>query len=57
MTLFPECIVGWFGGGGQDATPPAAESERPRTSPGAEPDLRSTLTGPFRGPPAARWAD
>ncbi|MFJ3646230.1 hypothetical protein [Streptomyces murinus] len=54
VALFPRRVVGWFGGGGQDTTPPAAESERPRTSPGAEPDLRPTLTEPFRGPPAAR---
>ncbi|MFZ4239330.1 hypothetical protein ACOZGD_29670 [Streptomyces murinus] len=57
VVLFPRRVVGWFGGGGQDASPPAAKSERPRTSPGAEPDLRPTLTEPFRGPPAARWAD
>ncbi|MEV7504183.1 hypothetical protein [Streptomyces sp. NPDC093018] len=57
VALFPQRIVGWFGGGGPDATPLAAESERPRTAPGAEPDLRPTLTEPFRGSPAARWAD
>ncbi|MFG5721823.1 hypothetical protein [Streptomyces murinus] len=57
VALFPRRVVGWFGGGGQATTAPAAESERPRTSPGAEPDLRPTLTEPFRGPPAARWAD
>ncbi|WP_416481921.1 hypothetical protein [Streptomyces sp. CL12] len=55
--LFPQRIVGWFGGGGQETAPLAAESERPRTAPGAEPELRPTLTEPFRGSPAARWAD
>ncbi|MFE9400067.1 hypothetical protein [Streptomyces flavidovirens] len=34
-----------------------AESESPREAPGAEPDLRPTLPEPFRGSPAARWAD
>ncbi|WP_424852654.1 hypothetical protein [Streptomyces sp. SAI-170] len=57
--LFPQQVVGWFGGGdgGQDGAPLAAESERPREAPGAEPDLRPTLAEPFRGSPAARWAD
>ncbi|MFJ3809458.1 hypothetical protein ACIPWE_24285 [Streptomyces sp. NPDC090073] len=57
--LFPEQVVGWFGGGdsGRDGAPLAAETESPRTAPGAEPDLRPTLTEPFRGSPAAHWAD
>nr|WP_234433864.1 hypothetical protein [Streptomyces rimosus] len=56
--LFPQQVVGWFGGdGGQDGAPLAAESENPREAPGAEPDLRPTLAEPFRGSPAARWAD
>ncbi|MFG2288172.1 hypothetical protein ACGFOU_19185 [Streptomyces sp. NPDC048595] len=56
--LFPDRVVGWFaGGGGQDGAPLAAESEAPREAPGAEPDLRPTLAEPFRGSPAARWAD
>ncbi|CAL2070126.1 hypothetical protein [Streptomyces murinus] len=57
VALFPQRIVGWFGGGGQETAPLAAESERPRTAPGAEPELRPTLTEPFRGSPAAHWAD
>ncbi|WP_189552694.1 hypothetical protein [Streptomyces lavendofoliae] len=59
VALFPQQVVGWFGGGddgGQDA-PLAAESEAPREAPGAEPGLRPTLAEPFRGSPAARWAD
>ncbi|WP_435864361.1 hypothetical protein [Streptomyces sparsogenes] len=57
--LFPQQIVGWFGGddGGQDGAPLAAESEAPRKAPDAGPDLRPTLAEPFRGSPAARWAD
>lgn len=58
-TFFPQQIAGWFGGGdgGQDGPPLAAESEGPREAPGTEPDLRPTLAEPFRGSPAARWAD
>lgn len=57
--LFPQQVVGWFGGddGGQDGAPSAAESESPREAPGAEPARRPTLAEPFRGAPAARWAD
>ncbi|MCX4848638.1 hypothetical protein [Streptomyces sp. NBC_00893] len=59
VTLFPQQVVGWFGGdgGGQDGAPQAAESERPKEAPGAERDLPPTLAEPFRGSPAARWAD
>ncbi|MGW7195311.1 hypothetical protein [Streptomyces chryseus] len=57
--LFPQQVVGWFDGndGGGYGAPLAAESERPRGAPGAEQDLRPTLAEPFRGSPAARWAD
>jgi hypothetical protein len=57
--LFPQQVVGWFGGddSGQDGAPQAAESERPREAPGAGRDLPPTLAEPFRGSPAARWAD
>ncbi|MFD7531062.1 hypothetical protein ACFV8E_26260 [Streptomyces sp. NPDC059849] len=60
VTLFPQQVLGWFGGGddgGQAGAPLAAESERPREAPGTERDLRPTLAEPFRGSPAARWAD
>ncbi|MEV5918559.1 hypothetical protein AB0N42_12785 [Streptomyces pseudogriseolus] len=60
VALFPQWVVGWFGGdgGGESAgTPMAAESERPTAAPGAEQALRPTLDEPFRGSPAARWAD
>ncbi|OKI02621.1 hypothetical protein A6A06_16575 [Streptomyces sp. CB02923] len=54
VALFPQQLVGWLGGGG---APLAAESESPRQAPGAEPALGPTLAEPFRGSPAARWAD
>jgi hypothetical protein len=59
MALFPQQLVGWFGGveDGQGGVPLAAESESPREAPGAVPGLRPTLAEPFRGSPAARWAD
>lgn len=59
VSLFPQQVVGWFGGddGAQDGAPLAAETEGPREAPGAEADLRPTLAEPFRGSPAARWAD
>ncbi|MEU0602005.1 hypothetical protein ABZ484_27755 [Streptomyces sp. NPDC006393] len=59
VALRPQAVVGWFGGddGGQAGAPSAAESERPREAPGAEPALRPTLAEPFRGSPAAHWAD
>ncbi len=60
VALFPQRVVGWFGGGadgGRDGAQLAAESEAPREAPGAEPGLRPTLAEPFRGSPAARWAD
>ncbi|MGQ5638713.1 MULTISPECIES: hypothetical protein [unclassified Streptomyces] len=56
--LFPQQVVGWFGGDdGHAGAPSAAESERPREAPGAEPALRGTLAEPFRGSPAVHWAD
>ncbi|MFH0522164.1 hypothetical protein ACHBTE_34015 [Streptomyces sp. M41] len=59
VALLPQQVVGWFGGddAGQDGGPLAAESQRPREAPGAGPSGRPTLAEPFRGSPAARWAD
>lgn len=58
VAFFPQQLVSWFGGdGGQDGAPLAAESGRPREVPGSEPALRPTVAEPFRGSPAARWAD
>ncbi|MEU6003674.1 hypothetical protein ABZ837_38455 [Streptomyces sp. NPDC047197] len=57
--LFPQQLFGWFGDNdaGQDKAPLAAESQSPSKAPGAEPKLRATRAEPFRGSPAARWAD
>ncbi|MEU5773326.1 hypothetical protein ABZ819_08475 [Streptomyces venezuelae] len=57
--LFPQQVFGLFDGddGGQSETPLAAESKRPGAAPGAAPALRPTWDEPFRGSPAARWAD
>ncbi len=57
--LFGQQLVGWFDGedAGQDQTPLAAESQSPGKAPDAEPRLRATRAEPFRGSPAARWAD
>ncbi|MEZ0162847.1 hypothetical protein, partial [Streptomyces griseorubens] len=58
VALFPQWVAGWFGGNGEPAgTPVAAESERPTAAPGAERAVRPTLDEPFRGSPAAGWAD
>jgi hypothetical protein len=55
--LFPQQVVDWFGGNDSGQEPLAAESKRPREAPGAGPGLRPTFAEPFRGSPAARWAD
>ncbi|MEU3606888.1 hypothetical protein AB0E83_15775 [Streptomyces sp. NPDC035033] len=60
VALFPQEVVGWFGGGdggGRGGTPSAAGAEGAGEAPGAEAALRPTLADPFRGSPAARWAD
>ncbi|MER7594366.1 hypothetical protein [Streptomyces hydrogenans] len=57
VALFPQRLLGWFGDGGADAPPLAAETARPSEAPGDETALRGTLAEPFRGSPAARWAD
>ncbi|MEU3448679.1 hypothetical protein AB0H29_15860 [Streptomyces thermolilacinus] len=57
VALFPQALLGWSGALGEGGAPLAAESERPREAPGPEPGLRPTLAEPFRGSPAARWAD
>ncbi|MFJ9664473.1 hypothetical protein ACIRPP_07595 [Streptomyces sp. NPDC101219] len=56
VALDPGRVVGWFGGGGGDSTPLAAESERPDEAPPTErAPQRPTPDEPFRGSPAARW--
>ncbi|MFI6876454.1 hypothetical protein ACIBL6_23790 [Streptomyces sp. NPDC050400] len=56
VALDPGRVTGWFGGGGEDAAPLAAESARP-TGPPPEAAGRPTLDEPFKGSPAARWGD
>ncbi|WP_432056862.1 hypothetical protein [Streptomyces sp. bgisy022] len=60
VALAPGRMAEWFGvgGGSGDGTPLAAESQRPDGPPPTEPaSRRPTLDEPFRGSPAARWAD
>lgn len=59
VAIFPQQVTDLFGGGGgqDDRTPLAAESGAPTGAPGAASGLRGTLDDPFRGSPAARWAD
>ncbi|MFB7518331.1 hypothetical protein [Streptomyces sp. NPDC056144] len=58
VAVDPGGLVGWSSGdGGTDGKPLAQESERPTQAPPAEPGGRATLAEPFRGSPAARWAD
>ncbi|MGW0086403.1 hypothetical protein [Streptomyces sp. NPDC003393] len=58
VALFPQQVVSWFGGdGGHSGAQSAPETERPQEAPGAEPALRPTLAEPFRGSPAAHWAN
>ncbi|MFJ7948404.1 hypothetical protein ACIQ6K_32905 [Streptomyces sp. NPDC096354] len=58
VALAPGRVAGWFGGEGAASAPLAAESERPEQPPATQsaPQLPTT-DEPFRGSPAARWAD
>ncbi|MFI0741508.1 hypothetical protein ACH4PU_26035 [Streptomyces sp. NPDC021100] len=55
VAVAPGRIVDLFTG--TDSTPSAAETGRPDQAPPAEPAGRPTVDEPFRGSPAARWAD
>ncbi|MDN0194590.1 hypothetical protein [Streptomyces sp. S.PNR 29] len=58
VALDPGRVVGWFAGGDGESTPLAAESERPDQPPATEAAAQQpTVERPFRGSPAARWAD
>ncbi|WP_257584045.1 PepSY-associated TM helix domain-containing protein [Streptomyces sp. TLI_146] len=57
VALSPGLVVGWFGDDAQADTPLAAESGRPDQPPPTPAAERPTLDQPFRGSPAARWAD
>ncbi|MEF9881059.1 hypothetical protein [Streptomyces sp. P9-A4] len=53
----PWRMIGTSGDGTPAGPPLAQESERPTEAPPVEPALRPTLGEPFRGSPAARWAN
>ncbi|MPY59901.1 hypothetical protein, partial [Streptomyces spongiae] len=58
VALAPARVAGWLGGGDGDDAPLAAESHRPDEPPATDAAAQlPTLKEPFRGSPAARWAD
>ncbi|GAA2603742.1 hypothetical protein [Streptomyces axinellae] len=58
VTLAGAWPAGWFGGGDAGSAPLSAESGPPDRAPATEAAAeRPTLDEPFRGSPAARWAD
>ncbi|MYW64275.1 hypothetical protein GTY65_09340 [Streptomyces sp. SID8379] len=58
VALRPSLVTDLFDGGdGTDAAPLAAESVRPTGPPPTDDAQGPTLDEPFRGSPAARWAD
>ncbi|GGQ74568.1 hypothetical protein GCM10010280_21380 [Streptomyces pilosus] len=60
VALAPGWVAGWFGGGdgGGEGAPLGVESARPdQPPPTAAAAAGPTLEQPFRGSPAARWAD
>ncbi|ALO06142.1 hypothetical protein AQF52_0545 [Streptomyces venezuelae] len=57
VAVDPGGIVGWSDGKGPAGEPLAQESQRPSEAPADEPGGRATLADPFRGSPAARWAN
>ena len=58
VAVDPGGVVGWSGDeDGRPGEPLAQESQRPESAPAPEPTDRATLADPFRGSPAARWAN
>ncbi|GGU88525.1 hypothetical protein GCM10010275_25730 [Streptomyces litmocidini] len=57
VALDPGGVVGRTGGGEPTGKPLAQETGRPEQAPPPEPGGRPTLDEPFRGSPAARWAN
>ncbi|MFF8693632.1 hypothetical protein ACF08W_15660 [Streptomyces sp. NPDC015144] len=55
VALVPGRVVDLFSGA--DPSPSAAETARPTEAPPSGPARRATLDEPFRGSPAASWAD
>ncbi|MGW0315153.1 hypothetical protein [Streptomyces flavidovirens] len=57
VAVAPGRLVAWFGDGGGDSTPLAAESERPSGPPAQGSDQLPTINEPFRGSPANQWGN
>ncbi|NGO77881.1 hypothetical protein G6045_19775 [Streptomyces sp. YC504] len=57
VALTPGALSGWFGAGGTDDRPLAAESARPSGAPAGGGAEQPTRDEPFKGSPAAQWAD
>ncbi|MFB7592238.1 hypothetical protein [Streptomyces sp. NPDC056169] len=57
VAVDPGGFVGWSGDEGPTGETLAQESQRPEGAPADEPARRATLDDPFRGSPAARWAN
>jgi len=58
VALNPGWVTGWFGDGGGENAPLAAESKRPDQPPPTEASAQQpTIREPFRGSPAERWGD
>ncbi|OAR25214.1 hypothetical protein A8W25_06065 [Streptomyces sp. ERV7] len=57
VALFPGRVVDWFAGDASTGAPLAAETSRPTQAPPARAAEQPTLDAPFRGSPAAQWAD
>ncbi|MER5312806.1 hypothetical protein ABT034_34115 [Streptomyces sp. NPDC002773] len=53
----PWQMIGTSDGNSASGAPLAQEAERPTQAPPVEPTQRPTLAEPFKGSPAARWAD
>lgn len=57
VALTPGRTVDLFAGDDTDSSPPAAESARPTQAPPTGAAQRPTMDEPFRGSPAAAWAN
>ncbi|MFF9148224.1 hypothetical protein ACF1BN_25565 [Streptomyces sp. NPDC014861] len=57
VAVDPGGVIGWSDGPDRTSTPLAQETARPEQAPPADEDGRATLADPFRGSPAARWAN
>ncbi|MFD5424690.1 hypothetical protein [Streptomyces sp. NPDC127084] len=57
LAFAPASITGLFGSDGSDSSPLADETARPDRAPEADTAGRPSLEEPFRGSPAAQWAN